>query len=161
MHTLAEAKHDDGATSQLPAQSTPAAVPTREQIKRLEAEMRKLPQIELETLHYFADGMYARVVARPAGTVIVGKVHRKEHFYIVTRGSVQVTSDDGVKTLSAGCVLVSKPGTKRAVLALEDSICMTVHRTDKIELGEIEEELIEPDHEALFDSRNKLLGSQK
>ncbi|MGE5623009.1 MAG: hypothetical protein ACM3WS_07640 [Bacillota bacterium] len=161
MHTPAEEKHDEGATSQLPAQSIPAAAPTREQIKRLEAEMRKLPQIELQTDHYFADGMYARVVARPAGTVIVGKVHRKEHFYIVTKGSVQVTSDEGVKTLTAGSVLVSKPGTKRAVVALEDSICMTVHRTDKTDLSEIEEQLIEPDQEALFDSRNKLIGSEK
>ena len=115
-----------------------------------------MPQAELETVHYFADGMYCRAVIRPKGTLIVGKVHKREHFYIVTKGKVEVASDTETKTYEAGAVLVSKPGTKRAVLALEDSICMTVHNTDNTDLEEIEKELIEEDTTALFDSRNKL-----
>lgn len=121
----------------------------------LQKAMMDLPQVELETEHYFADGMYARVIAREKDTVIVGKVHKREHFYIVMMGGVRVTTDEGVKDIWAPAVIVSKPGTKRAVLALEDSVCMTVHRTDKTELDEIEEELIEPDPLALFDSWNK------
>jgi hypothetical protein len=115
--------------------------------------MRQLPQAHLETFHYFADGMYARVLPRPAGTLIVGKVHKKEHFYIVCKGKVQIEQD----VYEAGTILVSKPGTKRAVLALEDSICMTVHRTNKHNLDKIERELVEPDKTALFDARNKEL----
>ena len=76
--------------------------------------MMNLPQVQLQTAHFFADGMYARAVYRPAGTLIVGKVHKREHFYIVTKGSVQVSKD----VYRAGTVIVSKPGTKRAVLAL-------------------------------------------
>lgn len=131
--------------------------PTRDPVRTLEAEMRKLPQLELETTNFYLPGLYARSVARPAGAVIVGKVHRKEHLYIVTKGSVAITTDAGTRVLCAGDVLISQPGTKRAVTAIEDSICMTVHRTDKTDLAEIEAELIEPDTEALFDSNNKLL----
>ena len=123
---------------------------------RLQKAMSSLPQAELVTTHYFADGMYARVLARPAGTLIVGKVHKREHFYIVTKGRVQVVTDEGTTILEAPTVLVSKPGTKRAVLALEDSVCMTVHRTDKTDLDEIEVELLEPDQTALFDARNNV-----
>lgn len=125
-------------------------------VLELEAAMRKMPQVELVTNHYFADGMYAREVERPAGTLIVGKVHKKEHLYIVTKGKVQVVMDDEVKTYAAPAVIVSRPGTKRAVLALEDSVCMTVHRTKKRNLDKIEQELIEEDRLALFDSANKL-----
>jgi len=125
-------------------------------IARLQAAMLKMPQAELETFHYFADGMYARVVKRAAGTLIVGKVHKKEHFYIVTKGKVEVASDTGTQTYEAGEVIVSKPGTKRAVLALEDSICMTVHRTKKHNLDKIERELVDDDPTALYDSANKL-----
>ena len=100
--------------------------------------------------------MYARVLKRPAGTVIVGKVHKREHFYIVTKGQVQVYMDNEVKTLSAGDVIVSKPGTKRVVVAVVDSICMTVHRTKKRNLEKIEQQLIEPDARALFNAENKL-----
>jgi quercetin dioxygenase-like cupin family protein len=125
-------------------------------IHHLEDAMRQMPQAELQTDHYFADGMYARVVTRTAGTLIVGKVHKREHFYIVSKGKVQVYMDSEVRVLSSGDIVVSKPGTKRAVLALEDSICMTVHRTKKRNLGEIEKQLIEPDTKALFDASNKV-----
>lgn len=115
--------------------------------------MRTMPQVELPTTHFFADGMYCRSLERKAGTLIVGKVHRREHFYIVAKGKVQIGKD----VYEAGTILVSEPGTKRAVLALEDSICMTVHRTKKRNLDEIEKQLIEPDEKALFDSHNKRL----
>lgn len=134
--------------------------PPREKLDRLASEMRSLPQVELETFHHFADGMYCRVLPRVAGTVIVGRVHRKEHFYIVTKGKVSVYSGDSQTVYEAGSVIVSKPGTQRAVLALEDSICMTVHRTDNTDLERIEEELIEPDSVGLFDAYNKLLGAK-
>lgn len=125
-------------------------------IQRLQNAMLSMPQVELETVHYFADGMYCRAVIRPKGTLIVGKVHRKEHLYIVAKGKVEVAGDEGTQTHEAGDVLVSKPGTKRAVLALEDSICMTVHRTDKTDLDEIEKEIVEEDNTALFNAHNKL-----
>lgn len=127
----------------------------RSKVAALQRVMSSMPQMELHTDHYFADGMYARVIARPKDALIVGKVHKKEHFYIVTKGKIRVTTDDGVKDIEAPSVIVSKPGTKRAVLALEDSVCMTVHRTDKTDLDEIEEELIEPDDMAMFDSYNR------
>lgn len=118
--------------------------------------MSNLPQVELETDHYFADGMYARVLSRKSGTLIVGKVHRREHFYIVARGLVRVLMDDGeTRDYPAGTVIVSAPGTKRAVLALEDSVCLTVHRTKKRNLDKIEKELIFPDDTALFDASNR------
>src|SRR6185369_9560089 len=108
--------------------------PSRESVVRLQREMEKMPQVELPTEHHFADGMYCRSLFRPAGTLIVGKVHRKEHFYIVASGTIKVTTDDGVREITGPAVLVSSPGTKRAVLALTDATCMTVHRTEKKEL---------------------------
>lgn len=133
-------------------------------VAALEASMRQQTREELQLFldsiamsHFHAQGMYCRVVSRNAGVTIVGKVHKQEHFYIVAKGSVLVTNgDEEPKTYPAGTVVVSQPGTKRAVFALEDSICMTVHRTDKTDLDEIEEELIEPDPLALFDAHNRL-----
>ena len=122
---------------------------------RLQEAMQGMEQAELETFHYFADGMYARVLPRKAGTLIVGKVHKREHFYIVAKGCVQVVTDSGTEVYDAGTVIVSKPGTKRAVLALEDSVCLTVHRTKHKDLKRIERQLIEPDKTALYDASNK------
>lgn len=118
--------------------------------------MVKMPQVMLETEHYRIEGVYCRLVKRAAGVLIVGKVHRREHLYVLMSGRLHVTTDDGVEEIVAPHVVVSKPGTKRAVLALEDSVCMTIHRTDKVDLDEIEAELVEPDETALFDSHNQL-----
>lgn len=133
------------------------AEPGRVEIELLQAMMLEMPQAVLPTEHLFADGMYCRVLPREAGTLIVGKVHRREHFYIVCSGTVRVTDGEGIaKDITGPTVIVSKPGTKRAVLALTDATCLTVHRTDKTDLDDIERELIEPDDSALFDSRNQL-----
>lgn len=129
--------------------------PTREMVERLQEEMSRLPQADLPTEHYFADGMYCRVLFRPKDCLIVGKVHRNEHFYIVCQGTVRVTTDTGVEEITGPRVIVSKPGTKRAVLAMTDATCLTVHRTESRDLDEIEREIIEPDAKALFDAHNK------
>ena len=115
-----------------------------------------MPQAQLETKHYFADGMYARELHRPAGTLIVGKVHKREHFFVITKGRIMVSTAEGMRECPAGTVIVSQPGTKRVTLALEDSVATTFHRTDSRDLDAIEAEIIEPDENALFDARNQL-----
>jgi quercetin dioxygenase-like cupin family protein len=118
--------------------------------------MVTMPQAELVTEHQFSPGMYMRKLFRPAGTLIVGKVHKEPHFFLCAKGEIIAWTESGMKRLQAGDVIESKPGTKRVTLAVTDAIGITIHRTDKTDLDEIEAELIEPDPSALFDARNKL-----
>lgn len=122
----------------------------------LQEQVAKLPQLEVETLHYFADGMYARRLTQPMGSVVVGKIHRKEHFYVVCKGTMRVTTDSGVKDITGPEVIVSSPGTKRAILALTDVTYLTVHKVSSTNLEAIELELIEPEDGSLFDAYNRL-----
>ena len=131
-------------------------VPTREQIDKLQSEMVQMPQAKLETEHYFSGGMYCRKLIRPAGTLIVGKVHKKDHFFLCAKGEIIAWSEGGMKHLYPGDVICSKPGTKRVTLAVTDAIGITFHKTNKTNLDKIEKELIEPDELALFDSNNQL-----
>jgi quercetin dioxygenase-like cupin family protein len=131
-------------------------VPTLEQIERLQSEMAKMPQPELETEHYFSGGMYCRKLSRKAGTLIVGKVHKKDHFFMCAQGQIIAWSEKGMVTLNAGDVLCSKAGTKRVTLAVTDAIGITFHKTSKTNLDKIEKELIEPDELALYDSSNNI-----
>jgi quercetin dioxygenase-like cupin family protein len=129
---------------------------TREQIDALQAEMVKMPQLELQTDHFFSPGMYLRRVFRPAGACIVGKIHREPHFFMCAAGEILAWTESGIRHLRAGDVVCSQPGTKRVTLAITDAIGITVHRTDKTDLEEIEADLIEPEPQALFDAYNKL-----
>ena len=115
-----------------------------------------MPQAELQTEHYFSEGMYCRKLTRPAGTLIVGKIHKKSHFFLCAKGEIIAWTESGMRTLQPGDIIESQPGTKRVTYAISDAIGITVHKTDKTDLNEIEAELIEPDDTALFDSSNKL-----
>lgn len=143
-------QHDITPLDATPTDVTPCVI-------ALQNALREFPQADLPTSHYFADGMYCRVVERAAGVLIVGKVHKKEHFYMVVKGAVAVIQDGAERRVyEAPSIIVSKPGTKRAVLALQDSVCLTVHRTDKTDLAEIEAEVVELDDTALYGPDNKV-----
>lgn len=95
--------------------------------------------------------MYCRSLFRLATTLIVGKVHKKEHFYIVACGTVMVTDGDNpAQTITGPHVIVSQPGTKRAVYALTDATCITVHRCEETDMAAIDRDLVDEDPYAMF-----------
>jgi hypothetical protein len=135
-------------------------VPTREQIDRLQDEVLKLPQVEnVVTDHFFSGGMYCRRVWRPANTLVIGKVHKFDHFFMCVMGEIIAWSETGMRVLKPGDVIESKAGTKRVTYAMADSIGMTVHKTDKTDIEEIEDELVEFDPKAVYGPGNKLLDT--
>lgn len=129
---------------------------SREQVDELHRHMLEMPQAELTTEHYFSPGMYMRKVFRPAGTLIVGKVHKAPHFFLCAAGEIIAWTEHGMRHLMPGDVIESQPGTKRVTFAVTDAVGITIHKTDNTDLDEIEAELIEPDETALFDASNKL-----
>ena len=129
-------------------------VPTREEIERLQAEVAKMPQTELDTEHYFNDGMYCRKLHMKANLLVVGKVHKKDHLFICAMGQIIAWSETGMKTLNAGDVIESKAGTKRVILALTDAIGITIHKTNKIDISEVEADLVEDDPLSLYGPGN-------
>lgn len=125
----------------------------RESIERLQREVSKLPQYEPFTKHYFHGGMYCREVWRDANVLVIGKVHKKEHFYLIVSGSVSV---NGAPVVDGPVLMKCEPGTKRAVLSLTPVLCMTFHRTDAKTVEEAEAELVEEDDTSMFSIGNSL-----
>ncbi len=130
--------------------------PMSDRVLALQSEMSKLPQYEPLTGHVFHGGMYCRQVWRDADVSIVGKVHKKEHFYFIASGTVVVTTDEGRQTITGPYLLCSKPGTKRAVYSVTDALCVTFHRTDATTVEEAEAELVEHDPDTMFDVGNRV-----
>lgn len=128
---------------QLTARSiSPLAHPAHEPVYRLEAALLKLPQVDLPVEHDFCAGLYARTMHIPAGTVLTGAVHRHECIFLVRRGVLVVTTDDGAKRLEGGDMFVTPAGTKRAGVALTDVAVTTFHsnptdETDPIALWDL------------------------
>ena len=125
-------------------------------VQALQNAISQLPQYEPETKHTFHAGMYCREVWRPAGVLVVGKIHKKEHFYLIVSGTVAITTDEGVKSVTGPHLLCSTPGTKRAVYAQTDALCMTFHVVDAKTIEDAEQELVEEDETSMFTLGNKL-----
>jgi mannose-6-phosphate isomerase-like protein (cupin superfamily) len=99
----------------------------KEAIYRLEEQLLMLPQVDMPVEHVFCDGLYARTMHIPAGTCLTGAVHRYESFFVVRKGQLIVTTDNGPKLLQAGDMSVTKVGAKRAGIAVTDVEVTTFH----------------------------------
>jgi hypothetical protein len=127
------------------------ALPSRRKVVDLEDAVRAQPGSfdweeaeEALNEHYFAPGVYGRMIHMPAGLCVVGKIHKHAHLNIITRGVVRVVTEFGEDTFVGPKVWVSEPGTKRAVYVIEDTDWMTVHHnpSDTQDIREIESEVI-------------------
>ena len=127
-----------------------------DKVQALQAEVSKLPQYEPETKHYFHGGMYCREVFRHAGVLVVGAVHKKEHFYLIVSGTVAITTDDGVQEVTGPHLFSSKPGTKRAVYSITDALCMTFHAIEAKTVEEAETELVEAEPNSMYSLGNQV-----
>ena len=153
MPALSEAHIPPDLAEQIPSEETTP----RQKIEHLQSVMAAMPQVETPTHHHFADGVYVREMHCSAGTLIIGKVHKREHIFMLISGEMTLTGDGHApRQVKAPFIVVSQPGVKRAGFAHTNCIVLNVHRTDSRDLDAIEAELVEPDEAALFDARNQI-----
>lgn len=125
----------------------------RMQVQRMVQAIQALPkEQQMESgdcpvKHHFAPGQYAREIFLPAGSLVVGKIHKHAHVNIISKGRVEVyTEGEGLLTLAAPLTFISTTGSQRVVRVLEDTVWTTVHSTNKTDLSEIEQEVIAKDY---------------
>ncbi len=123
----------------------------RAKVLRLEAELKKHPQLEQQVTHHFSDGIYARELFIPKGAILTGKIHRFAHLNIIPVGDIMVLTEHGMKRIQGPCTLQSFPGIKRAGYALEDTIWITIHPNpgNEKDMEKLEAQFIVPSFEAL------------
>lgn len=129
-------------------------------VLELEQHIRDLPQVEIPLEHYFAPGVYARVIYIPAGVVLTGKIHKTLHMCILAQGTIHVTVDNGehAEVYEGFCIFNAPAGSKKAIYAETDSVFINIHPTDLTDIEEIEEVFIAPSYEALEQERRERLG---
>lgn len=101
-----------------------------ESIEALECKMLELPQIEMPVDTMWVNGMNTRTLLIPRDTVLTGAVHLADYVDIMISGDITVATPDGVKRLTGFNVMQGNKGRKRAGYAHEDTMWVTVHRTD-------------------------------
>lgn len=117
----------------------------RDKVYEIEAIMRQAPQVDMPVTNYFSDGLYARELFIPKGTVLTGKIHKYTNLNIMSQGEMSVLTESGVVRVKAPFTIVSPPGTKRIAYAHEDTIWTTIHATSETDLEKIEHHFVAQD----------------
>lgn len=93
--------------------------------------------------HRFTPGLYVREIFMPAGSIITSKVHLTEHPFTVSQGHCWVFTEGGNwQEIRAPYTGITRPGTRRLLFMVRDTVWSTYHVTDKTDVAEIEEEII-------------------
>ena len=99
---------------------------------------------EIPITHKFADGVYIRQMDMKKGQIVVGAVHKHLHAWFLMTGRVLI-NDNGEKIEHiAPCYTISKPGARRVIYAVEDSIFVNVHKnpTNTKDIKELEKQIV-------------------
>jgi len=105
-------------------------------------EIVAIPDIPIK--HSFADQLYVRQMDLKKNHVIIGAVHNHLHIWFLLTGKVMINNNGEKIEHIAPCYTVSKPGSQRVILALEDSIFVNVHKnpTNTKDISKLEKEIV-------------------
>jgi len=95
---------------------------TSERVKRLETELLKLPQAAIVTEHIFGRGVYERKITIPPWTILTGAEHKTAYRVRVEKGTIAVTTDAGVKILTAPATFDAPAGAQRAGRVFDNEV---------------------------------------
>lgn len=117
--------------------------PAQKRVDRIQDALAKMPQADCPLTHRFTPGLYIREIVMPAGAVVVSKIHKTEHPFVISKGKVSVwTENEGTVTFEAPHTGITKPGTRRILYIHQDTIWTTFHPTDKTTPEAVERDII-------------------
>jgi hypothetical protein len=94
--------------------------------------------------HHFADGVYARALWIPAGSAVVGKIHKQSRICIIAAGRCKFSDEYRSEEVAAPWIGEFSPNSKTAVIALEDTLWIAVLGTELRDPQEIVRTLTAP-----------------
>lgn len=135
-------------------------------VERAMFDMAQTDEFEIKTSpiqHIFTDKLYTRVIEMKAGYRVVSKIHKTNHPFFLLKGKCVIYDNGEEMVLEAPYVGVTKAGTRRILLIIEDTIFATSHANpDNETVEQIEERIIEKhDNCFLTDEEKYFINSPK
>jgi hypothetical protein len=124
----------------------PGSLTWDEKVAYLAHQFTKLDQTECPLTHSFEKGLYIREIRIPAGSLIVGAVHRHGHVCQLLEGDLILIHRGGVREgFHAPSQLLTEPGYQMVVYAVTDALARTIHPnpTEDRDVARLEAEFFE------------------
>ena len=95
------------------------------------------------TLHHFSEGLYAKQMDIPKGSLACQHKHEYDHLSILAKGKVRVLFDNDHNEVfeAPACITIVK-NVNHTILALEDSTWFCIHHTFETDMNKIDSVLI-------------------
>ena len=128
---------------------TDGKFPTRKELHNLQMSLASMPQLQAEAKHRFCGNVYLRELEIPEGSLVLGKIHKHEHFVILAEGACRINTDQGMQDIIAPHIWISKAGDKRALYTYEHCTFLTVHEnpSGNEDIESLEDSIVEQDLE--------------
>ena len=95
------------------------------------------------TFHHFSDGLYAKEIRVPEGSLILQHKHTYSHLSVLAKGKVVVqVGDEEPQVFTAPACLDIKANTHHGIKALTDVVWFCIHATDEKDITKVDEVLI-------------------
>jgi len=106
------------------------------------AERKGIFEVDLNILHHFSDGLYAKEMTLPVGYEACTHSHVFSHLSILAKGRVIVETDNTMQEFNAPACIEIKAHTRHRIEALEDSKWFCIHATEETDVSKVDEVLI-------------------
>ena len=120
-------------------------VVTQNSIYQLQEIMKDFPKADVVTRHHFSDGMYAREMVMPPGSIVVGALHKTKHLFTVVSGECEVSSVHEREKIVAPYLGETIPGTKRVIYSETGCTWIAFYPTHLTDIDELEAAIIKPE----------------
>lgn len=105
------------------------------------ARMLKEPQVPCPVVNHFSNGLYAREIHLPAGSLAIGVKHKTEHLCTLSKGILRLSTGDKEIELHAPCTFTAHADSQKVVYAVTDCVFTTYHATKTTDLKALKAEL--------------------
>ena len=121
--------------------------------------LEQFPPMEMPLVHRYQEGVYIREIFMAAGTIVIGKIHKHEHWNFILKGSGVFITKEGKFIYNGPQTFISGPGIQKIVFNVTDTVWSTIHHnpTNTQDLTEIEKEVVIPSYMEL----DEFLGIQE
>lgn len=111
-------------------------------IDELQSTLATMPEAKCDLKHTFTPGLYSRRLIMPKDAIIVSKIHKTEHQFEVSKGIACVKiNDEDWEIIEAPYQGITKPGTRRVLVIVEDCTWTTYHPVSIAPDGPSDEEI--------------------
>jgi len=122
----------------------------------------EMPQLEIPIVELKTPTLYYREMQMPAGSIVTGKIYKRDHLCVLLKGTVKIWRDSGTFTMEAPVTFEGYIGARRLFYAETDVHFAIIISAPTISSEDIEDFLyIEPNNPKRDEFLRPLLEAKK